>query len=449
MSSRKIPVTLSFQKRGVTPPLFVAGTFSDPPWHPYEMEASADQHGVFVFTKQVMVDEASEIQYKFRHASDDWWELDPDADTTTDSQGNVNNILRLPQRRDTQETSGAEKQGLGNDDANRERRRRLSLPPLEEPARTAAEVADSAVLLDGDSMATEEDKEKDSDEHVSPLFSHEVFISTDEEQALGDEQADAQQESHAGSSENPDESSVNFDDPALEHFPSDRDSIIAAVRRLSMSVRPDPTTVDVAPMSPMFKPSEGMSPSTESGSCAIDDATSPTQLGRPSAAHGASRTSLQSIAENEEVVQEEIPSAAAEEVGTNIRRKPLFASPGSREDEGIAMSVTPPMDMSEDAHDSANYTTRAAADAGATGMSTPRMAKQGADTAGSSDPIDSTDLHKPVNSERPSSPSSTLSLRKSEHVHLGSWLGAFIRTLLFAWPCSFVCWLFGRRRKHV
>lgn len=45
------------------------------------MDASIDQHGDFIFTKQVMVDECSEIQYKFRHASGDWWALDPDADT--------------------------------------------------------------------------------------------------------------------------------------------------------------------------------------------------------------------------------------------------------------------------------------------------------------------------------------------------------------------------------
>jgi len=82
MSSRKIPVMFTFHGRGVQPPLFVAGTFSDPPWQPYEMEASVDQHGDFIFTKKIMINEASDIQYKFRNASGDWWALDPDADTS-------------------------------------------------------------------------------------------------------------------------------------------------------------------------------------------------------------------------------------------------------------------------------------------------------------------------------------------------------------------------------
>lgn len=45
------------------------------------MDASIDQHGDLIFIKQVMVDESSEIQYKFRHGSGDWWALDPDVET--------------------------------------------------------------------------------------------------------------------------------------------------------------------------------------------------------------------------------------------------------------------------------------------------------------------------------------------------------------------------------
>jgi hypothetical protein len=45
------------------------------------MDASIDENGEFIFTKQVMADEKSEIHYKFRHPSGDWWELDSEADT--------------------------------------------------------------------------------------------------------------------------------------------------------------------------------------------------------------------------------------------------------------------------------------------------------------------------------------------------------------------------------
>lgn len=81
MSSHKVPLTFTFHQGGLRPPLFVAGTFSDPPWQPEEMEASTDEHGEFTFTKKIMVNESSEIQYKYLSASGDWWLTDPNADT--------------------------------------------------------------------------------------------------------------------------------------------------------------------------------------------------------------------------------------------------------------------------------------------------------------------------------------------------------------------------------
>lgn len=45
------------------------------------MDASTNQHGEYIFTKQVMVDENSAIEYKYRHADGDWWALDPNTDT--------------------------------------------------------------------------------------------------------------------------------------------------------------------------------------------------------------------------------------------------------------------------------------------------------------------------------------------------------------------------------
>ena len=376
----------------------------------------------------------------------------------TDSQGNVNSLLRFPATHATQEASiirdvdafklsdasakdeseasssaqpsqvaaadrttdaDAKNLGFANGYAKREKRRRLSLPPLEEPAKTAAEVADSASLLDEDGLETEDSAQ--SSVNFLPLFSHECLSSTDEDQPANNEMLDAQQQSYNCSPVNLDQSEVDFDDPLIEHFPSDRDSIIATVRRLSTSVELDPTTVDVPPLSPVFKPcAEDAGPSGESGSLSTDDAASHGRYGRHSVTHGTSRTSLGSIAENEEATRKDMTGPAAEELDTTVhqigRHKPSLASSNSNEDEGIAMGVTLPGDISKGTpNDPVNYTVQPGADETATGESTPRTVEHGIIASGSSDPVDPTVLRKPVNSERPRSPSSTYSLHKPKH----------------------------------
>lgn len=81
MPRQKVPITFTYKKAGTNPPIYIAGSFSDPPWWPQEMDVSIDQHGVHIFSKQVLVDDGSEIQYKFRIGSGDWWALDDSADT--------------------------------------------------------------------------------------------------------------------------------------------------------------------------------------------------------------------------------------------------------------------------------------------------------------------------------------------------------------------------------
>lgn len=82
MPRRRVPITFTYQKNGTYPPIYVAGSFSDPPWQPLEMDVSIDQHGGHLFTKTVMVDDGTEIQYKFRIGLGNWWALDDNRDTS-------------------------------------------------------------------------------------------------------------------------------------------------------------------------------------------------------------------------------------------------------------------------------------------------------------------------------------------------------------------------------
>lgn len=81
MDNRKVPVSITFQTRDIQPPLFVAGTFSDPQWVPHEMECAAGSDGENIFTQKLEVEPESKLQYKFRVGHGDWWLLNEDSPT--------------------------------------------------------------------------------------------------------------------------------------------------------------------------------------------------------------------------------------------------------------------------------------------------------------------------------------------------------------------------------
>lgn len=128
MDSSKVPVTILYRKPGTQPPLFLAGSFSTPPWEPAQMDCVTDPAGEYTFKKHVLVDPDSEVQYKFRAGPGDWWILDEeapigkfslpkvkdsglsrscssptvqeeltDASPVTDEHGHRNNVLKTPE----------------------------------------------------------------------------------------------------------------------------------------------------------------------------------------------------------------------------------------------------------------------------------------------------------------------------------------------------------------
>ncbi|KAH8894807.1 hypothetical protein GQ53DRAFT_63173 [Thozetella sp. PMI_491] len=109
MASPKIPVIITYQKPGTQPPLFVAGTFSDPQWEPIQMEFATDDDGEHIFKKEVAVAPGAQIQYKFRVGTGDWWVLDEGASIVTDEAGNRNNVLEAPSAKDSATESATTK----------------------------------------------------------------------------------------------------------------------------------------------------------------------------------------------------------------------------------------------------------------------------------------------------------------------------------------------------
>ncbi|KAF5134359.1 hypothetical protein E5D57_004993 [Metarhizium anisopliae] len=198
MPTDKVPVTVSYRKRGLAPPVFVAGSFSDPQWELQEMHGVIDESGEHHFTIQIPVEPGKEYYYKFKAANQDGWVLDGHATVVKDDQGRPCNLLKVPmtsngadrshtplveatERKDDgpvapgQHTivASGPKSLLPNvfRDKTHEADQR-SGTPIKQVAEVAAEVADTAAKLDelrtDNDMAVEE-------EIATPLFAHESF----------------------------------------------------------------------------------------------------------------------------------------------------------------------------------------------------------------------------------------------------------------------------------
>jgi hypothetical protein len=425
----------------------------------------------------------------------------------TDEQGNSNSLLRSPTQNAAEETTREQNvhdaksrdKAPGHDlcpsndaeafvattaardmattkldspemKAARDELRRLSLPPMEEAASTAAEVADSASQLDRDDLGPDDNIGVDDGGDQLPMFSHECFAPVREQPPSG-KMREPQHDNADHSSAVVDELDIDYDDPRLERFPSDLDSIMAAMRRLSSTVKADPTVVDAVSLSPVIKARlpEAVGHSGTLGSFCVDD-TSPSQeqqdgLSPPPAGTGASRTSLHSIAEGDEAANAnanrqniEDLDTPAQRIGPIQNRKVSSASSNSNEDEGIAMRIASPKGgirkdiRTETTNDKAHAD--ATDDGAPSGAATTNEAHPTTEhisiSSGSSMSTKSSGragLQKPANGERPHSSSSAYSLRDSNQN--GNWLRIFFRTLFIDWIGGLFSWLCGRGRKSV
>lgn len=387
MSHQKVPITFTYKKKDTDPPIYIAGSFSDPPWQPQEMDVAIDQLGGYLFTKQVMVDDGTEIQYKFRIGSGDWWALDESADIATDESGNTNNILRVsidaPQENENvsevptpkaNELEGLEtntstqtqdfaqaaaevadsartldpetpEPEISDGEAGRIGTRRMSTTPIGEVSETAIEVATVAATLDIDESALDDGYEGEKD--LCPMFSYESIGSSSHKEDVPDDDDDINKDNKSHSEfGNPaiEVEGEDFDDPQLEEFPSnDRESIMAAVRRISTSIDADRTVVDEIPSAPIIALLQNYSLSDDKQNLRPSNSTRRSRSGRRESA----ATSLGSILEDDEARNEHVIDETEDATAPFIQHPgPSWGSPtpdrvvsDDDNDEGIAMRV--------------------------------------------------------------------------------------------------------------
>lgn len=152
MPTSKVPLTITYRHLGAESPVFVAGPFSGSEWQPKEMEKTVDENGDQIYRAEVLAEAGFKVQYKFRFGNGNTWVLDEDAPIETDDAGNRYNVMDVPRATGSPEASRARSGTVKPvpkavaEIKNRSAPRSGTGTPIF--ARTAAEVADSAAILD-------------------------------------------------------------------------------------------------------------------------------------------------------------------------------------------------------------------------------------------------------------------------------------------------------------
>ncbi|KAB5570647.1 hypothetical protein GE09DRAFT_1218069 [Coniochaeta sp. 2T2.1] len=164
---------------------------------------------------------------------------------------------------------------VSDGEAGRTGLRRLSQTPIQDVAATAAEVADTAEGLDTESIPRLEVAPADYDamdpygfddpsvpDNKAPLFAHEcvgmeLYEGDDPIDPLDEEQHSPEYEEDRRPSTVYDaDEDIDLNDPTLEKFPSNREEIIDTVRKLEGGLNEDRSDVDgLIPLSPVVGPS--------------------------------------------------------------------------------------------------------------------------------------------------------------------------------------------------
>ncbi|KAI5465759.1 hypothetical protein BGZ63DRAFT_420306 [Mariannaea sp. PMI_226] len=229
-SPPKVPFTITYKKPGTTPPLYLAGSFSDPQWQPKEMEYNSDKDGEYVFQSQVAVETGKNYQFKLRLGQGDWWVLSEDYPTATDASGNRNNILSVPRSQLHQD---------GDDGFPRD----ASIKDTSKQPMPTIEVQASKV---------EESGGDEADSLSTPLFAHECLGAYEFPDDESEEEIypSIPMRRYMDSSIDHDETHIDTNDPTLEKFPSERGSILDALRTIQTHLNEDQAQLKDIPASP-------------------------------------------------------------------------------------------------------------------------------------------------------------------------------------------------------
>ncbi|QPC65087.1 hypothetical protein HYE67_007318 [Fusarium culmorum] len=392
--SPKTPFTITYNKPGTVPPVFLAGSFSDPQWQPQEMECITDQNGEHTFQSEVMLEPEQDYQFKLRIGHDNWWVLAENYPTATDDSGNENNLVRVqkpaeeqiapagidtpeiklnPATQSTVTPSEVNNVDGGTQDSN------VPLFAHESPGHDVEEDAqednaeNKAPLFAHESLGNDV-KDEDSEDFKAPLFAHESLVDDSKDESeemkmplfahecLGayDFGEDPEHDNTPNAISSPGQTSkvktmhdktaeLDVNDPTLESFPSDRGSILGTIRSIQTHLGEDQTHLDDIPSSPRVISSRRTSLDSNDDLCLPPASLSPTVTrrrdSRPSHSFGRTRSAV-SLGSIEE---EPKPSSNRQSKGPPVVSLPNphsrdklagQKSPPSEEDEAVVMKTS-------------------------------------------------------------------------------------------------------------
>ncbi|KAF6526719.1 hypothetical protein HZS61_009763 [Fusarium oxysporum f. sp. conglutinans] len=308
--SSKTPCTITYKKPGTLPPVFLAGSFTDPQWQLQEMEYTTDQNGDHIFRSEVMLEPDQDYQFKLRIGHDNW-ALAENYPTATDDSGNQNNVIRAPEKpaeeqiapagvdtpainlnpasqlpsTSTEAESVAENaedfkvplfahESLGNDVEEETEDNKIPLLAHETLGDESKE-EDEAEAFKAPLLAHEtlgNDAKEDSEEMKMPLFAHECLGAYDfgEEPDSAPIAANSPGQSSRAKSKHDESSDIDVNDPTLETFPSDRGSILDAIRTIQTHLGEDQTHLEDIPLPQSYEAQNTQHDKASSATTAAD-----------------------------------------------------------------------------------------------------------------------------------------------------------------------------------
>ncbi|KAI6376074.1 hypothetical protein MCOR25_002887 [Pyricularia grisea] len=333
MTPAKVPVTITFGKEGVQPPLYIAGTFSDPPWQLEEMEVSSAEDGKHIFKARFVASPGAQIHYKFKTAHGDWF-LDDKSESVVDYKGFRNNSLNVPQvptitQQPPSDTSKRSSDGVGH--------------------------GASADWLNVDpflrrSKGKSSSQDWDAPQDRIPLFEHECLVPDEQSLASGSgsgiySHTSPRHTSQVGFDHEPD--TFELADPALEKFPSRLDEISELIHKVEEDLEEDETEIEGVPPSAVLGLPRSRTNDIVGEFVSGSPAANPVPA-RPSrrldtiprsSAHSDVSASLLSIAEGvEEEGEERLTSPVVLPPSPGWRAKGHGLNPLSEDDEAVVMN---------------------------------------------------------------------------------------------------------------
>ena len=64
--------TITYSSSGTKPPVYLAGSFTEPPWVAQDMQYTQHADGEFIFTRQVHIAPEHDYHFKFRKGDNGW-----------------------------------------------------------------------------------------------------------------------------------------------------------------------------------------------------------------------------------------------------------------------------------------------------------------------------------------------------------------------------------------